>query len=309
MYSTPNSGQLPTNPQASSLHTQSSDGRTPAGQQTVLRTISRLGITNNEPDSTPRPVNIADRSTSVPAREAIYYFKCPSSNKHHKVFAEVFNHNDGSTGLSLNKKNGTQFMDCSLPFSCFTADQRKYTEPHFDEDKHIKSLILLNDSSQIEGCLDFLLKNNIVKQVGEVVHIYNGFTYPIAQLILNIETTNTSTFIDYDYLPSLIEAHSGINFVSFFPAAKEFMEEEPFTKEVMSDAVQAMLNRFITGGGLDSLSRCTFKHIVIFLDTGQKTPRLSIACRDFGYTMEELEKLRMNNTSAIELASEVVSRE
>lgn len=309
MHSTSNSGQLPTNPQASSLHTQSSDGRTPADQRTLLRTISPSGITNNEPDSTPRPVNIADRSTSVPAKEAIYYFKCPPSNKLHKVSAELFNHHDGSTGLRLNNKNGTQLMDCSLPFSSFTALNRKYTEPHFDEDKHIKSLVLLNDSSQIEGCLDFLLKNNIVKQVGKVVHIHTGAIYPIVQLILNIETANTSTFIDYDYLPSLIEAHSGINFVPFFPAAMEYMEEEPITKVVMSDGVQAILNRFIKGGGLACLNICTFKHIAIFLDTGQKTPRLGIACRDFGYTMKELEQLRMNNTSAIELASEVLSRE
>ena len=309
MHSTPNSGQLPANPQASSLHTQSSDSGTPAGQQPILGTISRFTVTNNEPDSTPRPVNIADRSTGVPVREAIYYFQCPSSNKKHKVFSEVFNHHDGSTGLRLNNKNGTQFMECSLPFSSFTAFNRKYTEPHFDEDKHIKSLVLLNNASQIEGCLDFLLKNNIVKQVGEVVHKDQGFTYPIVQLILNIKITNTRTFVNFESLPSIIEAHSGINFVPCVPAAQEFMEEEPITKEVMSDGVRAILNRFINGGGLESLSRCTFKYIVFFLDTGQITPRLGIACRDFGYTMEELVKLWINDTSAIELASEVVSRE
>lgn len=308
MHSTPNSGQLPANPQASSLHTQSSDSGTPAGQQPILRTISRFTVTNNEPDSTPRPVNIADRSTSVPVREAIYYFQCPSSNKKHKVFTEVFNHYDGSTGLRLNNKNGTQFMECSLPFSSFTASSRKYTEPHFDEDKHIKSLILLNNASQIKGCLDFLLKNNIVKQVGEVP-TYEGFTYPIVQLILNIETANTSTFINFQSLPSIIDAHSGMNFVPFFPDAQEYMDEAPITKEVMSEGVRAMLNRFINGGGLESLSRCTFRHIAIFLDTGQITPRLGIACRDFGYPMEELVQLWMNDTSAIELASEVVSRE
>ena len=200
-------------------------------------------------------------------------------------------------------------MDCSLPFSSFTALNRKYTEPHFDEDKHIKSLILLNNSSQIEGCLDFLLKNNIAKPVGEVVHTCDGNTYPIVQLILNKETAKTSTFIDYEYLPSIIEAHSGINFVRFFPDVMEFMEKEPFTKEVVSDGIRTILNRFINGGGLDSLSMCTFRHIVIFLDTGQKTQRLEIACRDFGYTMKELEQLRMNNINSIALANEVLSRE
>lgn len=309
MHSIPNSAQLPTNPQASSLHTKSSDGDKPAGRQTSLRAVSTSGIADNVPDSTPRPVNIADRSTTVPARKTIYYFKCPSSNRHHKVFTELFNHHDGSTGLRLNNKNGTKFMDCSLPFSSFTAFKRKYTDPHFEEDKHIKSLILLNNSLQVEGCLDFLLKNNIVEPVGEAVDIHDGTTYPIVQLILNKETADTSTFIDYEYLPSLIEAHSGIDFVHFFPEVKEYMKEQPITKEVMSDGVQAILNRYINGGGLDSLDRCTFRHIVIFLETGQKTARLEVACRDFGYSMEELERLHMNNINAIELASEVVSRE
>lgn len=309
MHSISDSGQLLVNQQASLLHTQSTDGCTPASQQASLGATSRLGITDNEPDSTPRPVNIADRSTSVPAKQAIYYFKCPSSNTHYKVFTEVYNHHDGSTGLKLNNKNGTEFMDCSLPLSSFTVFDRKYTDPHFDEDKHIKSLILLNNSSEIEGCLDFLLKNNIVKLVGEAVHTCDGITYPIVQLIVNKETANTSTFIDYEFLPSLIQAHSGRDFVQLlFPELKEYIEEQPLTKEVMSDGVQVILNRFINGGGLESISRCTFRHIAIFLDTGQQTSRLGIACRDFGYTMEELEQLRTNNTSAIELASEVVSR-
>lgn len=179
------SGQSPVYPQAGSLNTASSDGGRVAEQQ---ESLSRLTITDDQPgaDCTPGPVSITDRSVSIPAMPATYDYVCTVTNKTYRVVTEQFAYNDGSCGLRLNQVNGQKFITCSLPFSYYARFERTYTEPDFDEEKHLTTLMLIKDYPEDGECLAFLTKNNIVKVVGNVE--FGTVDFPIVQLIENSTT-------------------------------------------------------------------------------------------------------------------------
>lgn len=301
------SGQLPVYPQASSLNTASSDGCRLAKQQ---ESLSRLKITDDQSSagSTPSPVNITDRSASIPASPATYDYVLPFDGETYKVTTEQFTYDDGSCGLNLMLENGDRFLQCSRPFSEFTRHDRKYNDPDFDEDEHIAKLMLIKDSSGNEGCLSFLTRNNIVKVVGKVESRYVDF--PIVQLLANRKSSEeSSAAASVDSLSSRIDAFSGRILVPPFKEFQQFLSRGMNTKKRMPDQQVNMLKKYIGDRKLSVLEKSSFIHIAIFMDYGKETPRLPIACSDYGYSLEELEQLRRENKSSVDVAFDVILRE
>lgn len=166
--------------QANSLTTQSNNGGRSPNQQGLS---SASGINNVLSGNTPEPIDIAQRSVTVPARQTSYlYDKFPFSEESYKVFTEEFTYDDGSPGLRLKQKNcAGYFLMCSVPFSRALNLKRIYIEPNFDETKHKNTLMLVKNYQENEGCLDFLVENNIVKVVGKA--LAPMVVFPIVQLI------------------------------------------------------------------------------------------------------------------------------
>ncbi|USE37887.1 hypothetical protein [Endozoicomonas sp. SCSIO W0465] len=299
------SGHIPAYEQTSSLNTQSSNGCRLAEEQDLP---SHIKSDNNQPatSSQPQQVNISDRSASISTKPATFDYVCPYSDKTYKVVTEQFKHHDGSSGLRLNQENGEEFMQCSLPFSTTDRSRRTYTEPDFDENKQITTLMLIKNYTENIGCLDFLTKNNIVKVVGEAEH---GFVdLPIVQLIANEESSNSRTFDSIDSSAARIHAFSGRNFALSLSGYDQLIAQGINTKRVMPDRQVKILEQYINNPELGILENSTFKHIAIFLDSGDRTRRLQIACSDFGYSLSELEQFRRENKSALDVAREVISR-
>ena len=164
---------------ANSLNTQSNDGGRLPAQQGIPEA---LGIDHDLSGSTPEPIDISQRSITVPVRQASYFYKLPFTGNSYKVVTEEFTYDDGSPGLKLNEINRHKnFLTCSVPFSRALNLKRIYIEPDFDEKKHENTLMLVKNYSENEGCLDFLVENNIVKVVGEAQALRVDF--PIVQLI------------------------------------------------------------------------------------------------------------------------------
>lgn len=164
---------------ASSLSTQSNDGGRSPDQQGLPRAS---GIDHDLSGSTPEPIDISQRSITVPARQASYFYKLPFTGDSYKVVTEEFTYDDGYPGLRLNEINRHKnFLTCSVPFSRALNLKRTYIEPDFDEKKHENTLMLVKNYFENEGCLDFLVENNIVKVVGEAQGRFVDF--PIVQLI------------------------------------------------------------------------------------------------------------------------------
>ena len=163
----------------SSLSTQSNDGGRSPDQQGLPRAS---GTDHDLSGSTPEPIDISQRSVTVPARQTSYFYKLPYTGESYEVVTEEFTYNDGSPGLRLKQKNSAGcFLKCSVPFSYDLNLKRIYIEPEFDEKKHENTLMLVKNYTENEGCLDFLVENNIVKVVGEAQAPL--VVFPIVQLI------------------------------------------------------------------------------------------------------------------------------
>lgn len=299
--------QLPVNPQASSPNTASSDGCRVTEQQ---ESLSRLNITDDQPGaaSTPSPVNITDRSASIPARPVTYDYVLPFDGKTYKVTTEQFTHedDDGSCGLKLVLENGDEFIKCSKPLSSFARPDRQYFNPDYDEDRHIAKLMLIKDYSINEGCLDFLTRNRIVKVVG---HVETAFVdFPIVQLIENKKSRNKNSAAGVDSLSSLVDAFAGKNLVASSKKLQTFLLQGMYSKEVPTKSEMKILNKYVAERKLSVLEKTSFKHIAIYMDFGTKTERLDIACSDFGFTLQELKQLRREKKNSFDVASEVTSR-
>jgi len=52
----------------------------------------------------------------------------------------------------------------------------------------------------------------------------------------------------------------------------------------------------------------TFRYIAEYLETNIQPYRLEVACSDFGYTLCEIDSLRMNGKTTRDIAAEIVSR-
>ena len=152
--------------QANSLSTQSNDGGGSPGQQGLPKAS---GIDHDPSGSAPGPIDISQREVRVPTRKISYLYKLPFAGKSYKVVTEKFTYDDGSPGLRLTRKNNnTRFLECSVPFSNALGVKRNYIEPDFDEEIHKNTLMLIKNYTENEGCLEFLVKNDIVKVVGSV---------------------------------------------------------------------------------------------------------------------------------------------
>lgn len=292
--------------QAYSQTSLSSGGCRPADQQELL---GRPAIIGNQPgsNSTPNSVNITDRSGSI---STIYDFKSDFTGKTYKVVTEQFTYQDGSPGLRLNKTNGKLFMECSSPFNLFTPYKRTYTDPDTDEDKHIKTLMIISESIENQGCLKFLTRNNIVKVVGFFKS--HSDIFPIVQLLLKRETNFSGTQGSTDSLPAYRQT---VNYVEdpdrLLKLIDPFLTDNMFTKSVMSETQIILLSKYIVQPdqtNLDSLQDSTFRYIAKYLNSGQQDPRLKIACRDFGYTLQELKQFRHDRISPVHVACAVISR-
>ena len=164
---------------ATSLRTQSNDGGRSPDQQGLPRAS---GTDHDLSGSTPGPIDISQRSVTVPARQTSYHYWLPYTRQSYEVVTEEFTYDDGSPGLRLKPKNSAEcFLKCSVPFSHDLNLKRIYIDPKFDEKKHENTLMLVKNYTENEGCLDFLVQNNIVKVVGEAQAPL--VVFPIVQLI------------------------------------------------------------------------------------------------------------------------------
>ena len=165
--------------QANSLNTHPNDGGRLPVQQGIPEV---LGIVQDLSGSTPESIDISQRLITVTTRQASYSYKLPFTEDSYKVVTEEFTYDDGSPGLRLKEIDSDEyFLMCSVPFSRALNLKRIYIEPDFDEKKHENTLMLVKNYSENEGCLDFLVENNIVKVVGEAQAQFVDF--PIVQLI------------------------------------------------------------------------------------------------------------------------------
>lgn len=303
---TSSSGQLPVHPQTSSLNPGSGDDSRVADLQASL---SRMSIPDDQPGagSTPNPVNIADRSASIPARPTTYDYVCATDGKTYKVLPKQFTHRDGSCGLRLKLENGERFMQCSIRFSSYSQLVRSYTDPDFSEDQHIKKLVLIKDLEGNKGCLDFLIKNDIVKVVGKVDS--EGADCTIVQLTADRKLSKKSIGLgSADSISARIDAFSGRVLVPPSKAFQQFLSKGMRTKEAMPPSQLIVLRKYVAERDPKILERSSFRHIAIFMDHGKQTARLPVGCSDFGYTLEELKQFRLEKKSSVDVANDVLSR-
>lgn len=78
-------------------------------------------------------------------------------------------------------------------------------------------------------------------------------------------------------------------------------------KEKMPRMVFELLSAYLIDANT-SLKRTTFSHIVTFFQTGREAGRLSVACADFGYSVDELRALRTAGSTALDVAAEIIGR-
>ncbi|WP_422460326.1 MULTISPECIES: hypothetical protein [unclassified Endozoicomonas] len=304
---TSSSDQLPVHPQTTPLNPGSSDDSRVADLQASL---SRMSIPDDPPGagSTPNPVNITDRSASIPARPTTYDYVCATDGKTYKVLPKQFTHRDGSCGLRLKLENGERFMQCSIRFSSYSQLVRSYTDPDFNEDQHIKKLVLIKDLEGNKGCLDFLIKNDIVKVVGKVDS--EGADCTIVQLTADRKLSKKSIGLgSADAISARIDAFSARVLVPLSSKSfQKFLAKGMRTKEAMPPAQLIVLRKYVAEGDPKILERSSFRHIAAFIDHGQQTDRLPVGCSDFGYTLEELKQFRLEKKSSVDVAFEVLLR-
>ena len=79
-------------------------------------------------------------------------------------------------------------------------------------------------------------------------------------------------------------------------------------KKPMPSTIYNFLQEFIENKR--NLDGTTFRYIAEYLETGDNIQpyRLEVACSDFGYTLCEIDSLRMNGKTTRDIAAEIVSR-
>ena len=79
-------------------------------------------------------------------------------------------------------------------------------------------------------------------------------------------------------------------------------------KKPMPSMIYNFLQEFIDNKR--NLDGTTFRYIADYMETGHNIQpyRLEVACSDFGYTMSELDFLRINGKTARDIATEIVGR-
>lgn len=75
------------------------------------------------------------------------------------------------------------------------------------------------------------------------------------------------------------------------------------TKQKMPDNINNLLIQYKTTKDAQVLNVSTFKYIVKFKETGKQYGRLRIALGDFGYTLEEI-----NNLTIDQIINEIINR-
>lgn len=108
----------------------------------------------------------------------------------------------------------------------------------------------------------------------------------------------------------ILSCRHNLNFGKNLVGYDQFIAEGTCTKSKMSKCCLMSLERYIENPdqAFDILHNSTFRHIVIFLEAGEKSPRFEIACADFGYSSDELEAFRREGKRPVDLAREVVQR-
>lgn len=100
-----------------------------------------------------------------------------------------------------------------------------------------------------------------------------------------------------------------INFANGLPGYGRWAEEKQKIKEKMPGPVCRKLRKYLENPDPEHVQGTTFRYILMFLTTGEVVGRLSVACHDFGYTMDELQQLRADGATPQDVAQEIVSRE
>jgi len=79
-------------------------------------------------------------------------------------------------------------------------------------------------------------------------------------------------------------------------------------KKPMPSMIYNFLQEFIENKR--NLDGTTFRYIAEYLETGDNIQpyRLEVACSDFGYTLCEIDSLRVSGKTARDIAAEIVSR-
>jgi hypothetical protein len=83
---------------------------------------------------------------------------------------------------------------------------------------------------------------------------------------------------------------------------------ESFDKKPMPTMIYHFLQEFIDYNR--NLDGTTFRYIAEYLETGNNIHpyRLEVACSDFGYTLCELDSLRIDGKTARDIAVEILGR-
>jgi len=79
-------------------------------------------------------------------------------------------------------------------------------------------------------------------------------------------------------------------------------------KKPMPPMIYNFLQKFLDNKR--NLDSTTFRYIAEYLETGDNIQpyRLEVACSDFGYTISELDSLRVSGKTARDIAAEIVGR-
>ena len=79
-------------------------------------------------------------------------------------------------------------------------------------------------------------------------------------------------------------------------------------KKPMPSMIYNLLQQFLDNKR--NLDGTTFRYIADYLESGNNIQpyRLEVACSDFGYTMGELDSLRVSGKTAKDIAAEIVGR-
>jgi hypothetical protein len=79
----------------------------------------------------------------------------------------------------------------------------------------------------------------------------------------------------------------------------------------MPHAAQTALKRYRASTAATELANTTFKYIAAYMESGNaldQAARFEVACSDFGYTLAELQSLREEGKTALDVVDEILAR-
>jgi len=79
-------------------------------------------------------------------------------------------------------------------------------------------------------------------------------------------------------------------------------------KSAMPEPVINLLKAYIASEDASLMVRSPFGVIISFFDIGAPLNRLTDACTDFGYTLNEMWQLNENGATALDIAQEIIDR-